>query len=243
MTQSASEAASGLEAPGAEAGWLSGATIVFDLDGTLVDSAPDLVRALNETLDLEGLPHLALGKARGMIGGGARALIERSVAQAGVAFSSERLDQLMEAFLGFYQADIARETRPFDGVGDALAQLSAAGAKLAVCTNKRTDLSLQLLEALGLLDRFACVIGSDAVAHRKPHPEHYRAAVERAGGVVERSLMVGDTEADVGAAREAGAPAAVVTFGYGAYESLGADALIRSYDELEGVCRRLLAPA
>ncbi|MEZ6022301.1 MAG: phosphoglycolate phosphatase [Hyphomonadaceae bacterium] len=224
-------------------GELADATIVFDLDGTLVDTAPDLVRALNETLDLEGLPHARLDQVRHMVGQGARILIERATAVSGVSFAPARLDQLTQAFVEFYRADIARHSTPFPGVVDALDTLAALGAKFAVCTNKRTDLSQQLLHALQLSERFSAIVGADAVAQRKPHPDHYRAAVTRAGGVVRRSVMVGDTAADVGAARGAGAPVAVVTFGYcddGA-EKLGADVLLDRFSELAPACRRLLA--
>jgi phosphoglycolate phosphatase len=224
-------------------GELADAIIVFDLDGTLVDTAPDLARALNETMDLEGLPRVKLDTVRQLVGEGARLLIERSAALAGVHFQSERLDELTEEFIAFYRADIARDSRPFPGVAEALDALAALGAKFAVCTNKRTDLSHMLLEAVGLGERFSAVVGADAVTERKPHPEHFRAAVTRAGGVVRRSVMVGDTAADVAAARGAGAPVAVVSFGYsdGGAETLGADVLLHRYSELAPACRRLLA--
>jgi phosphoglycolate phosphatase len=224
-------------------GELADATIVFDLDGTLVDTAPDLTRALNETMDLEGLPRVRPEIVRAGVGQGARALIERGAALSGVAFSADRLDQLTQAFVEFYRADIARESALFPGAAEALDSLAALGAKFAICTNKRTDLSLQLLEALGMGDAFSAVVGADAVAERKPHPDHYRAAVTRAGGVVRRSLMIGDTLADVAAARGAGAPVAVVTFGYceGEHDKLGADVLLDRFSELTPACRRLLA--
>jgi phosphoglycolate phosphatase len=224
-------------------GELADATIVFDLDGTLVDTAPDLVRALNETMAIEGLPRVKLDAVRSMVGQGARVLIERAAARAGVNFRDEKLDQLTEAFVDFYRVDIARESRPFPGVEDTLAGLAAMGAKLAVCTNKRTELSLQLLTALNLTDWFAAIVGADAVTHKKPHADHYRAAVARAGGTIRRSVMIGDTVADVATARGAGAPVAVVAFGYcdvGA-EKLGADAVLNSFSEVAPACRRLLA--
>jgi phosphoglycolate phosphatase len=224
-------------------GELADATIVFDLDGTLVDTAPDLVRALNETMDLEGLPRVKIETVRDLIGHGARVLIERASALHGVTFSATRLDQLTTEFVSFYAADIARESRPFDGVLDALDVLAGLGAKLAVCTNKRTALSVQLLNALNMSDRFSAIVGADAVAERKPHPDHYRAAVARAGGVVRRSVMVGDGAADVASARGAGAPVCIVSFGYcdvGA-ERLGADVLLHRFSELAPACRRLLA--
>jgi len=224
-------------------GELAGATIVFDLDGTLVDSAPDLVRALNETMDLEGLPRMKLETVRQMVGQGARVLIERVAAHHSVTFAPQRIDELTEAYVGFYAADIARETRPFPGVVDAMDTLAALGAKFAVCTNKRTELSVKLLDALNLTDRFSAIVGADAVTDRKPHPEHYRATVARAGGVLRRSMMVGDSAADVASAKAAGAPVAVVRFGYSdiGAERLGADVVLDRYSELAPACRRLLA--
>lgn len=224
-------------------GELADATIVFDLDGTLVDTAPDLVRALNETLDLEGLPRVSPSHLRRMVGQGARELIARATSRAGAAYSAERLDQLTKAFVEFYRADIARESKPFPGLEEALDSLAALGAKLAVCTNKRTDLSQQLLDALGLSRRFSAIVGADAVAQRKPHPDHFRAAVTRAGGQPRRALMVGDTAADVGAARGAGAPIVLVRFGYSEedVERLGADVLLDHFNDLASACRRLLA--
>jgi phosphoglycolate phosphatase len=224
-------------------GDLADATIVFDLDGTLVDTAPDIVRALNATLDLEGLSSTKLSAVRNLIGQGARVLLERASLAAGARFGDQRLDQLTREFVAFYKADIAARSKPFPGVTEALDQLAALGAKFAVCTNKRTDLSQQLLDALGLSVRFSAIVGADAVAQRKPHPDHYRAAVERAGGTVRRSLMVGDTTIDVAAARGAGAPVAVVRFGYCdlAADALGADVVLDRYSDLTPACRRLLA--
>jgi phosphoglycolate phosphatase len=224
-------------------GELADATIVFDLDGTLVDTAPDLVRALNQTMDLEGLPRVKLETVRQLVGQGARALIERASALHGVTFAAPRLDQLTNEFIGFYAADIARDSRPFPGVVEALDVLAGLGAKLSVCTNKRTALSVQLLDALKLSEHFSAIVGADAVTDRKPHPDHYKAAVTRAGGVVRRSVMVGDTAADVASARGAGAPVCVVSFGYcdGGAERLGADVLLHRFSELAPACRRLLA--
>jgi phosphoglycolate phosphatase len=184
-----------------------------------------------------------LATVRTLVGTGARALIERGAGLSGVGFSGERLDQLTRAFIDFYRADIARDSKVFPEVAEALDALADLGAKLAVCTNKRTDLSVQVLEALGLAARFSAIVGADAVAECKPHPDHYRAAVMRAGGVVRRSLMVGDTAADVAAARGAGAPVAVVAFGYcdGGAEALGADALLHRFSDLAPASRRLLA--
>jgi len=223
-------------------GELADAVIAFDLDGTLVDTAPDILKALNRTLDLEGLPHVKLQAVRTFIGQGARITVERAVALFGVNYSNEKLDELTRALVDFYRADIARESKVFPGLSEALDQLAALGAKFSVCTNKRTELSVQLLDALNLSSRFSAIVGAEAVTHRKPHPEHYRAAVERAGGVVRRSVMVGDTTSDVAAARAAGAPVIVVRFGYcdGGADSLGADVVLDRYSDLAPICRRLL---
>src|SRR5262249_20759913 len=127
---------------------------------------------------------------------------------------------------------------------DALRALSAEGARLAVCTNKRTDLSVQLLQTLGLAELFSAIVGADAVEHRKPHPDHYRAAVARAGGSVDRSLLVGDTAIEFNTARNAGAPIILVRFGYidaAELSLLAADAIIDHYSELAPLCRTLVA--
>jgi len=212
-------------------GELSGATVVFDLDGTLVDTAPDLLCALNQTLDLEGLPHASLGQMRAIVGQGARKTIERAAGLSGVRFASALLDQLTEAFVRFYRADIAAESQPFPGVEQTLLALQGAGARLAVCTNKRTELSVELLRALELEERFSAIVGADAVQNSKPHPEHFRETVARAGGVIRDSIMIGDSAPDVASAKGAGAPALAVTFGYTEtpVEKLGADGLIDDF--------------
>lgn len=222
-------------------GALASVTVVFDLDGTLVDTAPDLLRALNETLDLEAIPHAPAGALRQLVGQGARALIARGAGLHGVRFSEQRLDELTEAFIRFYRADIARHSRPFPGVEDALSQLAGAGAKLAVCTNKRTDLSVALLTALRMERWFSAIVGADAVPHQKPHPDHFREAVARAGGQGGRAIMIGDSSADIGAARAAGAPAVLVSFGYSdvAYDQLAADLILTRYADLPAAVVRL----
>lgn len=221
---------------------LAGTTIVFDLDGTLVDTAPDLLRALNDTLAEAGLPLAPPEVVRGFVGHGARAMIERATAHMGAPTSAEEMPALVDRFIAHYRADIARLSRPFPGAVAALDALAEAGATLAVCTNKRTDLSVRLLEALGLAGRFAAILGADAVPARKPDPGHFLATVAAAKGRAERSLMVGDTTADVEAAQGAGAPCIAVAFGYApiSADMLGADLVIAGYDELADGVRRLL---
>jgi len=221
---------------------LAGAVIVFDLDGTLVDTAPDLVGALNTVLREQGLPALPLAQAREMVGRGARALIEQGFAAAGAPLDPARAAALVEQFIAAYLARIADESRPFDGVLAALDQLAAAGATLAVCTNKRTDLSLALLDALNMTDRFAAVIGADRAPAPKPDASHLLTAIAAAGGRPARAIMVGDSASDIGAARAARVPSVLVSFGYTEIPpaDLGADLMIDRFDELAGAAARLL---
>ena len=222
---------------------LNGATIAFDLDGTLVDTAPDLVGTLNMLLTEEGLPPLALTEARPFIGRGARWLIERGFQAAGAPLDEARAPELFDRFIAHYLDHIADESRPFPGVVSALDTLKAHGARLAVCTNKRTDLSLALLDALDLSRRFDAVVGADSAPAAKPDPRHLTTAVAAAGGVMEKALLVGDAGTDAGAARAAGAPLILVSFGYTEVpaKDLQPDLLIDHFDQLVDGCARLLA--
>jgi phosphoglycolate phosphatase len=221
---------------------LHGVTIVFDLDGTLVDTAPDLIGALNVVLAECGLPALPLESARALVGGGARVLIERGFSVAGRPLNAEHAPKLMARFIDIYRDRIADESRPFKGLDAALDRLRDDGATLCVCTNKPTELSNLLLRALNLSGRFASVVGADSAPERKPHPSHFMMAVEQAGGDPARAIMVGDSETDVLTARAAGAPVIVVPFGYTtiAPEALGADILIQHFSELPAAVDALL---
>jgi phosphoglycolate phosphatase len=221
---------------------LKGAVIAFDLDGTLVDTAPDLVGTLNLLLQEEGLAPLPLDEARPFIGRGAKWLIERGFQAANAALAPERVPALFDRFIAHYLAHIADESRPFPGVVEALSELKAAGARLAICTNKRTDLSVALLDALDLSRLFAAVIGADAAPASKPDPRHLETAVTAAGGVLDRALLVGDAATDAGAARAAGTPLVLVSFGYTEIpaKDLAPDILIDHFDQLPDACVRLL---
>ncbi len=223
---------------------LSGATIAFDLDGTLVDTAQDLVGTLNYLLAEEGLRPLPLTVARPFIGKGAAWLIERGFTAAGAPQTAERLTELFERFLTHYRTHIADESRPFPGVVAALESLRDSGARLCVCTNKRTELSVALLDALDLSRLFSAVTGPDRAPAAKPDPRHLLAAVADAGGVIERTVMVGDAATDAGAARAAGAKLVLVSFGYTEVPAveLGPDLLIDHFDELVAACQKLLDP-
>jgi phosphoglycolate phosphatase len=223
---------------------LSGYTIAFDLDGTLVETAGDIHAALNKVLAAQGLPAATLEDIRNFVGQGARALIMRCCAVHGIHHDAARLDQLTEAYIEAYAADIAVHSHAYPGLVEALDKLQEAGARLCVCTNKRTDLSDQLLIALGLDHHFAAVVGSDRVTNRKPHPDHYLQAIVAAGGDPSRSAMVGDSINDVLSARAAGAPVAVYAYGYTdtAPDLLGADAVFTQFTDLPDLLVRLLKP-
>ncbi|HZZ89594.1 MAG TPA: HAD hydrolase-like protein [Caulobacteraceae bacterium] len=221
---------------------LMGVTIAFDLDGCLVDTAPDLIGTLNVILADHGHPGLPLEAARTVVGHGARAMLTRGFDAAGEPIAPAMMDALFERFLALYLPRIAQASRPYPGVVETLDAFADAGARLAVCTNKRTDLSIALLDALDLTRRFAVVMGPDRAGAAKPDPRHLVAAVEAAGGSVQRALMVGDASTDVGAAVAARVPVVVVTYGYSDVPpaELGADALVDGFAELPGVARRLL---
>jgi phosphoglycolate phosphatase len=221
---------------------LAGAAILFDLDGTLVDTAPDLVGALNVVLHERRLPDLPLAVARMMVGRGARVLIEQGFAAAGEPLDAAETPALVDRFIEVYFDRIAATSRPFDGVVETLDLLSAAGAVLGVCTNKRTDLSLALLNALDLTRHFAAITGADAAPAPKPDARHIFACVDAIGGRPDRAIMVGDSASDVGAARAAKVPCVVVTFGYTeiAAADLGGDYLIDHFRELPALAHRLL---
>jgi phosphoglycolate phosphatase len=218
--------------------------IAFDLDGTLVDTAPDLIGVLNYILAEHGHDGLPLASARRIVGHGARAMLTLGFDAAGETLAPAEMDRLFEHFIELYVGRIAMASRPFPGVIDALDQLEAAGARFVVCTNKRTDLSLALLNALDLTRRFAAVVGPDLAGAYKPDPKHLAYAVEAAGGSLAHALMVGDATTDTGVAKAAGVPVVAVSFGYNdvPLAELGADALIDHFAELPEVARRLLEP-
>src|SRR3984957_5406938 len=188
--------------------------IVFDLDGTLVDTAPDLINALNWVLDREGLPPVPLQSARAMIGAGARRLIERGLELEGRAASFEDVTRLTGDFIDYYAAHIADASRPFDGLERALDDLAALGNRFAVCTNKLECLSKRPLDQLGLSARFAAICGADTFGVSKPDPAILQQTIARAGGQLSSAIMVGDAGPDIGVARRAGIPVIGVSFGY-----------------------------
>jgi phosphoglycolate phosphatase len=217
-------------------------TIVFDLDGTLIDTAPDLIDALNRTLAQEGLPVLPFDTARNLIGGGARTMIERALAAAGGRMRTpiER-DRLYAVFVAHYAEHIADRSRPFPQLKTTLARLADTGHRLAVCTNKLEWLSKRLLQALQLAQPFAAICGQDTFGVQKPDPEAFRRTVLRAGGEPTRAIMVGDSKTDVSTARNANVPVIAVDFGYSdvPITSLRPDRIISSFADLPGAIESL----
>jgi phosphoglycolate phosphatase len=215
--------------------------VVFDLDGTLVDTAPDLINALNYVLDREGMPPVPLHKARTMIGQGARKLLERGLEVDGRDVSVADIDRLTGDFIDYYAAHIADESRPFAGLEDAMNDLSGLGYRFAVCTNKLEWLSKLLIGKLDLTARFDAICGADTFGVSKPDPAILQQTVARAGGSMASAIMVGDAGPDIGVARRAGIPVIGVEFGYTdvPIASLKPDLLIGHFSELPAAVAQL----
>jgi len=219
------------------------ATVVFDLDGTLVDTAPDLINALNFVLAREGLPAVPMKSARNMIGAGARKLLERGLEVDGRDVSPGDLDRLTGDFIDHYAAHIADQSRAFEGLEGALDELSSQGCRFAVCTNKLEWLSKLLLDELKLSSRFSAICGADTFGVAKPEPAFLQQTVARAGGYLASTIMVGDAGPDIGVARRAGVPVIGVDFGYTdvPMAELKPDRLIGHLSELPAAVESLLA--
>jgi len=217
-------------------------TLVLDLDGTLAETAPDLIATLNVLLRREKLAELPLEQARDYIGTGARALIERGLAAAGATRAPDEIDRYHGEFLDYYSQNIASASHLYPGVEDSLARFAESGWQLAVCTNKVELLSRRLLNALGIADRFQAICGRDTFAMCKPHPSHLLDTIAAAGGDPQRAIMVGDSRTDLDTARAAGVPIVGVPFGYSdvPMAELGPDRLIGHFDELWGAANALL---
>ena len=215
--------------------------VVFDLDGTLVDTAPDLINALNFILAREGLPPVPLHAARNMIGAGARKLLERGLELEGRTISLAELNRLTDDFIAYYAEHIADASRPFDGLEAALDDLTSQGYRFAVCTNKLEWLSRRLLDRLNLSPRFAAICGADTFGVSKPDPAILRQTVARAGAELSSAIMVGDAGPDVGVARRAGVPVICVSFGYTEVPvaDLKPDVVIDHMRELRGAIESL----
>ena len=212
--------------------------VIFDLDGTLADTALDLAAALNHALTKMGRAPVPAEQVRTMVGHGARALLRKGLAVTGEV-SEALVEQGFPIFLDYYEAHIADHSRPFDGVEAALDQLDALGVRRAICTNKLEGLTHSLVAALGWQDRFDAIVGGDTLPQRKPDPAPVHEAIARAGGG--RAAFVGDSINDTDAARAAGIPCIALTFGFSdrPAEQLGAAALIDHFDQLLPALERI----
>ncbi len=216
--------------------------LVFDLDGTLADTARDLIATLNILLQRQGLPPVGLDAARYLVGAGARALIERGFTLAGAPLDSAEADRLVKEFLAHYESHIADETCLFPGAESALKRFADAGFILAICTNKPEGLARLLLEKLSAADYFAAICGRGSFDVIKPDPRMFHFTIESAGGDPERAIMIGDSKTDIDTAKNAGAPIIAVDFGYTdtPVATLGPDRVISHFDELWGAALGLL---
>jgi phosphoglycolate phosphatase len=216
-------------------------TVAFDLDGTLVDTAPDLLDALNVVLREAGLAPIAAEDARGLFGGGARVLIERGLAFHGLRVEDAVIDQMQAHFLAYYEDHLSDHSRPY---ADAFSVLDALAAKsrLIIVTNKLERYATKLLQALDLARYFSVIAGPDTFGLRKPDPGHLLSSVARAGGAQGNTIMIGDSMTDVATARAAEVPIVVVSYGYRDVEAeaLGADRVVDRLDQIPATIQDLL---
>ena len=212
-------------------------TIIFDLDGTLVHTAPDLLRATNHVLEQNQRRPVELADIIDTVSFGARAMIRRGFKLTGDSVSGHMLDLMFEQFLEFYNTGLAVDSHPFDGVTELLELCRQQEMKLGVCTNKLEAMSVKLLEALGLSQYFSAVVGPDTIGIAKPDAAPFGECIRRCGGDLSRAVMVGDSKTDVLTARAAGVPVIGVTFGYSdePMEELRPDYLAGSCAEIEAV--------
>ena len=205
-------------------------SLCFDLDGTLIDTAPDLIRVLNVVIAEENLPETEFDEARKAVGYGSRALINGALNRAGKKLPKTRIDDLQQLFLKLYAEDICRLSKPFPGVVDTLKALKLSGAELSVCTNKPGYLARPLIEKLGLSALFIRTVGSDDLVRNKPYPDHiWKAAGHR--GQRRQIVMVGDSRPDILSARNAKVPSILMAYGYSTIPvvKLGADRILRNF--------------
>jgi len=219
--------------------------VIFDLDGTLVDTAPDLMRATNHVLEGLGRRAISMAEVRSFVGHGARALLTRGLAATGGVPENYDVEPDYKRFVEFYSRNIADGSEPFPGVVRLLERLKGEGFGLGVCTNKLEGLSVQLLDALGMSRYFGAIVGPDTLGIAKPDPRPFREAVSRLGLVAPRAIMVGDSETDILTARNAGVPVIGVPFGYTPrpVEEFGPDRMISHFDEAHEAIQDLFALA
>lgn len=216
-----------------------GYCVLFDLDGTLLDTAPGLVETMNVLLAREGRPGMSLEALRPLVSHGAKAIISHAMAQTGPAADAAKVDALFEAFISHYRATMTEASTPYPGLRNCLDVLTARGLRLGICTNRIEASARELMKALGLDQYFIAVTGQDTYDAAKPDPTPVLETLKQMGGTSGQAMFVGDSEIDVAAARAAGLPVIVTSFGYGgmAADQLGADQVFDHYDDLPALIK------
>jgi phosphoglycolate phosphatase len=219
------------------------ATIVLDLDGTIADTAADLIGAANAALLSEGFAQAPAEAIKESVGYGTKAMLQSALSAIGCEADAGQIQRMSARLTGHYEQNIALQTRLFPGFIEAAELLQERGAKLALCTNKRERLALRLLSELRIQELFDAIAGGDTFPFHKPDPRHVTELIRLAGGERSVALMVGDSEGDVAAARAAGVPVIVTAFGYASVPAheLGADAVLSHFDELPALAAGLLS--
>lgn len=218
-----------------------GRTLVFDLDGTLVDTAPDLHNALNACLKDAGREEVSLDQVHHMVGQGARVMLERGLKATGGLPGEDEFERLVNVFFDFYSNNIANHSQPYEGVLKVLDHCKAEQATMAVCTNKPEGMARQLLEELDMLSYFSAVLGGDSLDVKKPHADHINKTIAAAGGSKNKAIMIGDSVADIKAAANSEIPCIAVSFGYTdiPVAKLNPTAIIDHFDELIATIKSL----
>jgi phosphoglycolate phosphatase len=216
--------------------------VIFDLDGTLIDTAPDLLAAVNAVMAAEGRGAIELPTLRHLVGHGARTMLEHALLNTGPAVPPERLAQLVDDFLNHYRGNIAAASVPFPGVVETLEALKAQGAALGICSNKPHDMTELLLGTVGLTHFFGSIHGAGRNAKNKPDAMHLNAVIHELGASRDNSVMVGDSATDVAAARAVGVPVIVMSYGYTPVppHELGGDAVTEDFRDVPALADRLL---
>ncbi len=206
--------------------------VIFDLDGTLIHTAPDLMASLNHAIEPVGAEPVHYDDMSFLVGRGARVMIQRALEMRERPVSTEEFETLFDRFLEFYAKSMPGQSALYPGLETAMSRLSDAGMPMAICTNKLEHLAVRLIESLGLTDNFVAILGGDSISVRKPDPEHILETIRRANA--SSAVMIGDSSNDIAAAREASVPSIAVTFGYTdiPVEQLGADHIIDHYNLL-----------
>ena len=188
--------------------------LIFDLDGTLVDTAPDLMAATNHVMKTLKRRPITMDEVRSFVGHGARALIARGCEATGDTVDARAIESLYQEFVIYYAANIAEESKPYPGVIEFLDRARASGLAMGICTNKLESLSVRLVHALGLAPYFGAIVGPDTIGVAKPDPRPFQETLQRLGKTGAAAIMLGDSETDILTAQNVGVPVIAVSFGY-----------------------------